>query len=82
MHRQDLLHGLDFQHEGLFGDDVDLQVAVDGIPFVEDRQFLLPNETDSREGKFAAKACFVDDFEQPGPEGPVHLDRAPDDFLG
>ena len=66
MQGQNLLYGFDFEHERLFDDDVDFQVAVDGFAFVEDRQFLLPDEVDAREGKFMAQTCFVDGLKQSG----------------
>ena len=63
VHRKYLLYGLDFQYQRLLGDDVYLQIAIDGVTFVDNRQFLLANMGDAGAGQFVTDAGLRDGFQ-------------------
>jgi hypothetical protein len=82
MHRQNLLHSLNFDDQDLFNDHIDVQIAFDRMALINDRQPPLSDEFHSSLGKFEAQAGFIYGLQQTGTERPMHFDRTTNHTAG
>ena len=74
-------YGLDFDNDDVADDDVGAKAAGDQLALVGDRDAGLASEVDPGCFEFPAQAGGVNDFQQPGTDGAVDVDRVADDAL-
>src|SRR6185437_14424272 len=79
MNGQNLLDRLELHDDPPGEQDIDVQLAIEIVFLVEDRDLCLSGEFDAALPKLVTQASFIDGLEQPRPEGPMDLDRGPDD---
>jgi len=76
------IHGLQFNNNRTFHDEVQTIGTIDQFSFVQYRDWLLSLEMDPPFIKFGAKALFIGTFEKSRTELTVNLYRSPDYRLG
>ncbi len=82
MDRIESLHGFQFDRYPSIHEQVEPVAAVLAQALVTQWQWMLPLEGNTSMTQLAREALFTGRLEQTWPEGPMHLGRRPDDFLG
>jgi hypothetical protein len=79
---EQFLHGLDFDDDGVFDDEVEAVRGVEGDALVSERDGALALEADRAKRQFVREALFVDRLEEAGPQVAVYLDARANHGLG